>query len=105
VMRLIPLTFGMWLAACADTGPLSIFERSHSLFVTVTSGGYTQANQEVQDKATAFCAQKGKRMFIKDGDTGECSLHDGCGQASIDFLCLNPDDSRLYPTPTGDYWE
>src|SRR5580698_6898441 len=97
-MRTIVVIAGMSivaaLAACTDTGPLSIGKDMYSISVRVPLGGPAGAKGQALQEASTFCASQGKQVLLDHEESSECALHGGCGEAEIHFLCLKADDPR-----------
>jgi hypothetical protein len=100
-VRLTALAVLLTLAACADTGPLSIGKDAYSISVRVPFSGPAGAKGQALQEASTFCASQGKQVLLEQENASECALHGGCGEAEIHFLCLKPDDPR-YTAPHAD---
>jgi hypothetical protein len=97
-VRLIALAFVLALAACTDTGPLSIGKDLYSISVRVPLSGPAGAKGQALQEASTFCASQGKQVLLDHEESSECALHGGCGEAEIHFFCLKADDPR-YAAP------
>jgi hypothetical protein len=100
VVARIALLFGTaaTLAACADTGPMTIGKDTYSISVRVAFSGPSGAKGQALQEANAFCTKQNKLVLLDHENSYECALHGGCGEAEITFLCLTADDPR-YNTP------
>ncbi|MEX3635336.1 hypothetical protein [Paraburkholderia sp. BR14320] len=84
----------IFLAACADTGPVPIGQDAYTVSVRVPFSGPSGAKGDALKEANTFCVSQGKRLLLQTQNSYECALHGGCGEAEITFLCLNENDPR-----------
>lgn len=87
------------LAGCANTGPISTGKDSYVVSVRVPFSGQSGAKGDALRDANSFCQSMGKRMLLQNQNSSECALHGGCGEAEVNFLCLNESDSRYKEAP------
>lgn len=98
-MRFILLLAAFALAGCANTGPISTGKDSYTVSVRVPFSGPSGAKGDALKDANSFCQSQGKRMLLQSQNSSECVLHGGCGEAEINFLCLNENDPRYMAAP------
>jgi hypothetical protein len=82
------------LAACADTGAISVGKDMYTISVRVPFSGPSGAKGQALQEANAFCAKQNRLVLLDHENSYECALHGGCGEAEITFLCLAADDPR-----------
>jgi hypothetical protein len=82
------------LSACADSGPVKIGKDAYSITTRVAFTGAASAQAEAITEAGKFCSTQHKEMVMRQVSNNECMLHGGCGEAYIEFLCVNADDPR-----------
>lgn len=83
------------LAACTDTGPIKIGPDTYTISTRVPFGGPASAKGQALQEANAFCFTQGKEILLQHEQSSECALHGGCGEAEIEFYCLQAGDPML----------
>lgn len=83
------------LAACTDTGPIKIGPDTYTISTRVPFGGPASAKGQALQEANAFCSGHGLEMLLQHEQSSECALHGGCGEAEIEFYCLQAGDQML----------
>ena len=87
----------IWIAGCADSGPISIGQDTYAISTKVPFSGATGAKNQALTEAGAYCASFHKEMMLVNETMNECMLHGGCGEAEVHFMCLAPSDPRYKP--------
>jgi hypothetical protein len=82
------------LAACADSGPIKVGKDSYSITTRVAFTGAASAQANAMTEASQYCTTLHKEMVIHTVSNNECAIHGGCGEAYIQFLCVDAIDPR-----------
>lgn len=83
------------LAACTDTGPIKIGPDTYAISTRVPLGGPASAKGQALQEANAYCSTQGREILLQHEQSSECALHGGCGEAEIEFYCLQAGDPML----------
>jgi hypothetical protein len=65
------------LAACADTGAISVGKDMYSISVRVPFSGPSGAKGQALQEANAFCAKQNRLVLLDHENSYECALHGG----------------------------
>ena len=83
------------LAACTDTGPIKIGPDTYTISTRVPLGGPASAKGQALQEANAYCSTQDREILLQHEQSSECALHGGCGEAEIEFYCLQAGDPML----------
>jgi hypothetical protein len=61
----------------------------------VPLGGPASAKGHALEEANAYCSTQGREILLQHEQSSECALHGGCGEAEIEFCCLQAGDPML----------
>ncbi len=92
--RLAALASVAILGACASTGAQMIGKDTFTASERVFAGGESGAKGKVLKTATDSCVLQGKNIKVIGIVAHECALHGGCGEATVNYMCLAKDDPR-----------
>lgn len=82
------------LGACASTGAQMIGKDTFTASARVFAGGESGAKGKVLKTAGESCTLQGKEVKVVGVVAHECGLHGGCGEATVNYMCLAKDDPR-----------
>ncbi|WP_218108648.1 hypothetical protein [Paraburkholderia nodosa] len=88
-------SIALTLTACTDTGPIKIGPDTYAISTRVPLGGPASAKGQALQEANAFCSTQNREILLQHEQSSECALHGGCGEAEIEFYCLQPGDPML----------
>lgn len=93
------------LSACTNTGAIKVGPDTYRVSTRVALTGSAGAQGEALETAAKYCQSQQREILVQHTESGECALRGGCGQATVTFYCLAPDDPtlrrpRYTPDPT-----